>query len=86
MRRFLATVPILLVVLLAFASAATAQAVRRVAHVGMLCLISCAPAPITNALSDELRKLGWRPRTPFKTLVAMLVDARVAALRGAGAG
>lgn len=59
MRRFLATVPVLLVVLLAFASAATAQAVRRVAHVGMLCLISCAPAPITNALSDELRKLGW---------------------------
>jgi putative ABC transport system substrate-binding protein len=49
----------LLVVLLAFASAATAQAVRKVAHVGMLCLISCAPAPITNALSDELRKLGW---------------------------
>src|SRR5579871_1789277 len=59
MRRFLATVPVLLVVLLAFASAATAQAVRRVAHVGMLCLSSCAPAPITNALSDELRKLGW---------------------------
>jgi hypothetical protein len=25
--------------------------------------------------------LGWRPRTPFKTLVAMLVDARVATLR-----
>lgn len=24
--------------------------------------------------------LGWRPRTPFKTLVATLVDARVAAL------
>jgi len=59
MRRFLATVPVLLVVLLAFASAATAQAVRKVAHVGMLCPNSCAPAPITNALSDELRKLGW---------------------------
>ena len=59
MRRFLATMPVLLVVLLAFASAATAQAVRRVAHVGMLCPPSCAPAPITNALSDELRKLGW---------------------------
>jgi GDPmannose 4,6-dehydratase len=27
------------------------------------------------------QRLGWRPRTPFKTLVAMLVDARVAALR-----
>ena len=59
MRRFLATLPVLLVVLLAFASAATAQAVRKVAHVGMLCPNSCAPAPITNALSDELRKLGW---------------------------
>ncbi len=59
MRRFFATVPVLLVVLLAFASAATAQAVRRVAHVGMLCATSCAPGPISNALSDELRKLGW---------------------------
>src|SRR4029079_19147299 len=59
MRRFLATLPVLVVVLLAFASAATAQAVRKVAHVGMLCPNSCAPAPITNALSDELRKLGW---------------------------
>jgi putative ABC transport system substrate-binding protein len=59
MKRFLATVPVLLVVLLAFASAATAQAVRKVAHVGMLCLSSCAPAPVPNAISDELRKLGW---------------------------
>jgi putative tryptophan/tyrosine transport system substrate-binding protein len=59
MRRFFATVPVLLGVLLAFASAASAQAVRKVAHVGMLCTNSCAPAPITNALSDELRKLGW---------------------------
>jgi putative ABC transport system substrate-binding protein len=25
----------------------------------MLCSTSCAPAPITDALSDELRKLGW---------------------------
>ncbi len=47
-----------MVVLLAFASAATAQAVRKVAHVGMLAN-SCAPGPIGNALSDELRKLGW---------------------------
>ena len=51
--------PVLLVVLLAFASAATAQGVRRVAHVGMLCQTSCAPGPISNALLDELRKLGW---------------------------
>ena len=29
------------------------------------------------------QKLGWRPRTPFKALVAMLVDARIAALRDA---
>ena len=29
------------------------------------------------------QKLGWRPRTPFKALVAMLVDARIAALREA---
>jgi len=58
MRRFFATVPVLLVVLLALASEATAQAVRRVAHVGMLAS-SCAPGPIGNALSDELRKLGW---------------------------
>jgi putative tryptophan/tyrosine transport system substrate-binding protein len=58
MRRFLAAVPVLLVVLLAFASAATAQAVRKVAHVGMLAN-SCAPGPIGTALSDELRKLGW---------------------------
>ena len=29
------------------------------------------------------QKLGWRPRTPFKTLVAMLVEARIAALREA---
>jgi GDPmannose 4,6-dehydratase len=27
------------------------------------------------------QRLGWQPRTPFKALVAMLVDARVAALR-----
>jgi putative ABC transport system substrate-binding protein len=59
MRRFLATVPVLLIVLLAFASAATAQAARKVVQVGMLCPNSCAPGPVSNALSDELRKLGW---------------------------
>ncbi|MBR1235603.1 ABC transporter substrate-binding protein [Bradyrhizobium sp. AUGA SZCCT0182] len=58
MKRFFATVPVL-AVLLAFASAAAAQDVRRVAHVGMLCASSCAPGSIQNALSDELRKLGW---------------------------
>src|SRR5215211_7631658 len=59
MRRFFATVPVLLVVLIAYASVATAQAVRRVAHVGMLCPTSCAPASTINPLLDELRKLGW---------------------------
>jgi putative ABC transport system substrate-binding protein len=55
----LAAAPVLLVVLLVFASTAATQPVPRVARIGMLCPTSCAPAPITNALSDELRKLGW---------------------------
>jgi len=59
MKRFAATVPVLLVVLLVFASAAATQRAPRVARIGMLCLSSCAPAPVTNAQSDELRKLGW---------------------------
>jgi GDPmannose 4,6-dehydratase len=36
--------------------------------------------------SKAAARLGWRPRTPFKALVAMMVDARVAALRAALAG
>jgi putative ABC transport system substrate-binding protein len=59
MRRFSATVPVLLIALLVFASAAATQPAPRVARIGMLCPNSCAPAPVTNALSDELRKLGW---------------------------
>lgn len=55
MRRFTAAVPVLLVMLLVFASAAEAQQARRVPRVGMLCTHSCN----ISDLFDELRKLGW---------------------------
>src|SRR5258708_7020283 len=42
MRRFAATVPVLLVVLLVFASAAGIQAAPKVPRVGMLCAPLCA--------------------------------------------
>ena len=58
MKRFAATVPILLVMLLVFASAAVGQPAPRVARVGMLCSVSCTVDGY-DALSDELRKLGW---------------------------
>jgi len=58
MRRFLATLPVLLVVLLVFASAAATQLAPRVARIGMLCPSSCTGAGY-DAQSDELRKLGW---------------------------
>jgi putative ABC transport system substrate-binding protein len=58
MRRFSATPPILLVMLLVFASAAVGQPAPRVARVGMLCSVSCTVDGY-DALSDELRKLGW---------------------------
>jgi putative ABC transport system substrate-binding protein len=58
MRRFAATVPVLLVVLLVFASAAATQPAPRVARVGMLCAPLCNLPP-NNAFVDELRKLGW---------------------------
>jgi putative tryptophan/tyrosine transport system substrate-binding protein len=58
MRRFAATVPVLLVVLLVFASAAATQPAPRVARVGMLCAPSCT-GDSWGALLDELRKLGW---------------------------
>jgi putative ABC transport system substrate-binding protein len=58
MRRFFATLPILLVMLLVFASAAVGQPAPRVARVGMLCSVSCTVDGY-DALSDELRKLGW---------------------------
>ena len=58
MRRFFATVPVLLVVLLVFASAAETQAAPSVPRVGMLCTHSCSGSVI-DAFLDELRKLGW---------------------------
>jgi putative ABC transport system substrate-binding protein len=58
MRRFAATGPVLLVVLLVFASAAAAQPAPKVARVGMLCAPLCNLSP-NNAFVDELRKLGW---------------------------
>ena len=58
MKRFAATVPILLVMLLVFASAAVGQPAPRVARVGMLCSVSCTVDGY-GTLSDELRKLGW---------------------------
>jgi putative ABC transport system substrate-binding protein len=58
MRRFAVTVPVLLVVLLVFASAAATQPAPRVARIGMLCAPLCNLPP-NNAFLDELRKLGW---------------------------
>src|SRR5882762_7800353 len=58
MRRFAATVPILLVVLLVFASAAATQPAPKVARVGMLCYPLCKVS-FNDAFVDELRKLGW---------------------------
>ena len=51
--------PVLLVVLLALASAATAQAAPRVARVGMLCTHLVCSGSLIDAFLDELRKLGW---------------------------
>jgi putative tryptophan/tyrosine transport system substrate-binding protein len=58
MRRFAATVPVLLVALIVFASAAATQPAPRVARIGMLCAPSCNDSP-NGAFFDELRKLGW---------------------------
>ena len=58
MKRFAATVPVLLVVLLVFASAAATQPAPKVARIGMLCADSCYVSP-GEAFLDELRKLGW---------------------------
>ena len=56
MRRFSATVSVLLVVLLVFASAAATQPAPKVARIGMLCAPSCNS---NDDFLDELRKLGW---------------------------
>jgi putative ABC transport system substrate-binding protein len=58
MRRFSVTVPILLIVLLVFASAAATQPAPRVARIGMLCAPLCNTI-YSNPFLDELRKLGW---------------------------
>jgi putative ABC transport system substrate-binding protein len=58
MRRFAATAPVLLVVLLVFASVAEIQAAPKVSRVGMLCAPACAGSYI-GSFFDELRKLGW---------------------------
>src|SRR5712671_6854436 len=58
MRRLAATVPILLVVLLVFASAAATKPAPKVARVGMLCYPLCKVS-FNDAFVDELRKLGW---------------------------
>jgi putative tryptophan/tyrosine transport system substrate-binding protein len=58
MKRFAVTVPVVLVVLLVFVSAAATQPAPRVARVGMLCDPLCNVS-YNNAFVDELRKLGW---------------------------
>jgi putative ABC transport system substrate-binding protein len=58
MKRFAATVPVLLILLLVFASAAATQPAPRVARIGMLCAPLCNTIP-NDAFLDELRKLGW---------------------------
>jgi ABC-type uncharacterized transport system substrate-binding protein len=58
MRRFADRVPVLLIALLVFASAAATQPAPRVARIGMLCAPLCNTIP-NDAFLDELRKLGW---------------------------
>jgi putative ABC transport system substrate-binding protein len=58
MRRFAATVPVLLGVLLVFASAAGIQAAPKVPRIAMLCAPACADSNM-DPFFEELRKLGW---------------------------
>ncbi|MBR1267772.1 ABC transporter substrate-binding protein [Bradyrhizobium sp. AUGA SZCCT0222] len=58
MRRFADRLPVLLVVLLVFASAAATQPAPRVARIGMLCAPTCN-VNLNDTFLDELRKLGW---------------------------
>jgi putative ABC transport system substrate-binding protein len=57
MKRFAAAM-LVLVVLLAFSSAAATQPMPKVARVGMLCNPLCNVS-FNDAFLDELRKLGW---------------------------
>jgi putative tryptophan/tyrosine transport system substrate-binding protein len=63
MKRFAATVPVLLVGLVAFVSAAATQPARKaaapkVARIGLLCAPTCDTV-YNKAFLDELHKLGW---------------------------
>ena len=58
MKRFAVTVPVLLIVLLIFASAAATQPAPKVVRIGMLCAPLC-DGSYDNVFLDELRKLGW---------------------------
>src|SRR6476469_8555867 len=55
MKRFTATIPVLLAVLLAFASTAETQTAPSVPRIGALCTHSCS----IDVLLGELHKLGW---------------------------
>ena len=63
MRRFAATVPVLLVVLLAFASAAATQPAPKLARVGMLCTHSCSGSLWTLSWTSFVSSAGSRVRT-----------------------
>jgi putative tryptophan/tyrosine transport system substrate-binding protein len=58
MKRFAAALPSLLFALSAFASAAATQPAPKLARIGMLCSVACT-GDAYDALSGELRKLGW---------------------------
>lgn len=58
MRRFAATVPVVVVALLVLAQAAQTQGAPKMPRVGMLCSPTCTNTSI-DAMFDELRKLGW---------------------------
>jgi putative ABC transport system substrate-binding protein len=58
LKRFAATVPVLLVLLVVFASAARTFAAPKLPRVGVLCAPICDFSP-NDPFVDELRKLGW---------------------------
>lgn len=58
MRRFSATVPVLLIALLVFASAVGTRAAPKVPRVGMLCSPACTGSNM-DRFFEELRGLGW---------------------------
>src|SRR5690242_6910246 len=74
MRRFFATVPVLLIVLLFLTSAAATEPAPKVAGIGMLCASSCT-GPVYDGFLDELRKLRWIEGT------TVVVERKEAGLR-----